>query len=58
MLVGQCAISFLVSSLISLGHDNYLREQDGVCVIGLTHLSSYPLLVYDLFVFPYDLAYI
>lgn len=42
-------VYFVVILLMIFGRIHYFRE-DGTCVVGLRHLSSYPLLIFDLFI--------
>lgn len=47
--VTACAYAVVIGLMV-VGRINYYREGDSVCVLGLRPISSYPLLIYDLYI--------
>jgi hypothetical protein len=47
--VTVCAYAVVIGLMV-VGRINYYREGDSVCVLGLRPISSYPLLIYDLYI--------
>ncbi|KAE9397426.1 hypothetical protein BT96DRAFT_72273 [Gymnopus androsaceus JB14] len=48
--MGMIAVYGIVITIMVIGRIHYLRESDGVCIIGLKPYSSLTLLSYDLFI--------